>query len=238
MLAIIIPAHNEEVLLRACLDSCMRAANDPALEGESVQVIVVADSCSDRTELIAAEFPVIALSLLARNVGAARAAGAAYALELGARWLAFTDADSVVPANWLSRQLACRADAVCGVIDVHDWSAPDAAIHRHFACTYHPVDGHRHIHGANLGLSAEAYQRAGGFSPLRSNEDVDLVKRLERSNAAICWTAQTKVWTSSRSSFRAPDGFGATSARVRLMVTGAPGLQDEATTISHLAIPI
>nr|GFD33546.1 hypothetical protein [Tanacetum cinerariifolium] len=51
-----------------------------------------------------------------------RAAGAQLMLERGARWLAFTDADTVVPYAWLSEQVAFGVDAVCGIVEVGDWS--------------------------------------------------------------------------------------------------------------------
>ncbi|MDR5763225.1 glycosyltransferase family A protein [Caballeronia sp. LZ035] len=226
MLAIIIPAHNEEDFLHRCLRSAVAAAADPALGGEPVQIIVVADQCSDATERIATRFPVITLTIFEGNVGAARAAGAAYALGLGARWLAFSDADTLVPNDWLSSQLACQADAVCGVIDVHDWTPEDTFVQQDFSEVYFPKEGHRHIHGANLGVSALAYQLAGGFQHYASHEDVDLVRRLEQSGASICWTAKTKVSTSARKSFRAPAGFGATLARVRRLVGLPAGGED------------
>ena len=84
----------------------------------------------------------------------------------------------------------------------------------HFATTYFDVDGHRHIHGANLGVSADAYRKAGGFSALASSEDVALVRALEESGARIAWSAAPRVSTSARQQFRAPDGFGATLLRV------------------------
>lgn len=84
----------------------------------------------------------------------------------------------------------------------------------HYASTYNDVEGHRHIHGANLGVSAEAYRRAGGFQPLKSSEDVALVNGLLSSGAAIAWSATPRVVTSARRDFRAPDGFGATLLRV------------------------
>ena len=37
---------------------------------------------------------------------------------------------------------------------------------------------HGHVHGANLGVRADAYWRVGGFRPLHVGEDVDLVSRL------------------------------------------------------------
>jgi hypothetical protein len=144
----------------------------------------------------------------------ARAAGARFALEAGARWLAFTDADSVVAPDWLSTQLALGCDAVCGTVAVRDWGTYGEPMRLHFQATYNDAEGHRHIHGANLGVSAEAYRRAGGFSSLASSEDVALVDALHRQGASIAWSAAPRVVTSARRCFRAPGGFGETLRRI------------------------
>ncbi len=136
--------------------------------------MVVLDSCTDQTTAIAMRHRVDICVVKARNVGAARAAGAHAMLAAGARWLAFTDADTNVSATWLSSQLAIGADAVCGSVEVVDWSPHGEyaqLIEAHFLETYFDRDGHRHIHGANLGVSAPAYLRAGGFQALACSED-------------------------------------------------------------------
>lgn len=87
MLAFVIPAHNEETLIARCLRSVLRAAHHPALNSERVEVIVVADSCSDRTALIASSMSARVLHVDGRNVEAACATGADAALAAGARRL-------------------------------------------------------------------------------------------------------------------------------------------------------
>jgi glycosyltransferase involved in cell wall biosynthesis len=210
MIAVIVPAHNEEAQLAACLQSLARAAACPALAGEAVWVIVVLDDCSDGTAQVAAAQRAHTMECKARNVGTARALGAQQALAAGARWLAFTDADSEVAPNWLSQQLCQQADAVCGTVQVRDWSPHGDAVRAQFDALYQDRDGHRHIHGANLGLTAQAYSAAGGFPPLATGEDVALVQRLEERGLSIAWTAGARVTTSARKHFRAPAGFGAT----------------------------
>ncbi len=216
MLGIIIPAHDEAAHIGACVSAALRAASHAELLGEEVRVIVVADHCSDTTAQIAASLGAKVLTLNARNVGVARAEGARHALDAGARWLAFTDADSLVAEDWLVRQLDCQADAVCGVISVRDWSPHLSAVREHFARTYIDADGHRHIHGANLGVSAHAYQRVGGFAPLETSEDVALVEALIADGAHIAWSASPRVVTSARTDFRARKGFGATLLEVSM----------------------
>lgn len=214
MIAVVVPAHNEADSLATCIAALQAAAAADALYGEAVQIIVCADACSDETAHIAAQQGARVLSLNERNVGMARALGAQAALQAGARWLAFTDADSVVSPQWLADQLSLKADAVCGTVAVSHWGDYGSAMRQHCESTYTDADNHRHIHGANLGVSAEAYRRAGGFLPLTSSEDVALVDALQACGASIAWSAKPRVTTSARRDFRAPHGFGATLLRV------------------------
>lgn len=214
MIAAVVPAHNEAECLSACIASIQQAATSPALRGEAVRIFVCADACTDKSESIAEQMGARVLSLDARNVGAARALGAQAALDAGARWLAFTDADSVVAPDWLAAQLSLNADAVCGTVAICDWGDYGSNMRQHYGRTYTDADNHRHIHGANLGVSALAYRRAGGFLPLVSSEDVALVDALQACGADIAWSAKPRVTTSARRDFRAPDGFGATLLRV------------------------
>lgn len=221
MIGVVVPAHDEEAHIAACLQSLTVAARCPRLGGEEVRVVVVLDSCTDATADIARSFGATLLAVQAKNVGLARAQGAELALAEGARWLAFTDADSVVGPEWISEQLALGSDAVCGTIEVRDWGAYGQRMRRHFENTYTDADGHRHVHGANLGVSATAYRGVGGFRPLASSEDVALVDALRESGASIAWSAAPRVVTSARRHFRAPEGFGATLQRVALAQAAA-----------------
>ncbi|MDM0042208.1 glycosyltransferase [Variovorax sp. J22G21] len=211
MIGIVIPAHNEAGYIGATLSAVRLAAAHADLGGEPVRTVVVLDSCSDATATVARQHDVCTLEVSARNVGRARAAGAQWLLDEGARWLAFTDADTIVSPQWLVHQLALDADAVCGSVGIDDWSPHaehDVLIRTHFERTYTDADGHRHIHGANLGVSAEAYRRVGGFAPLACSEDVALVAALEQAGARIAWSAAPRVATSARRDARARGGFG------------------------------
>lgn len=209
MIAVIVPAHNEAEHLGRCLAALKIAAGAAATLGEPVQILVVLDHCTDASKAIALADGVEVLEVAARNVGAARRAGAACMLARGARWLACTDADSCVPADWLSCQLSFAADAVCGTVHIEHWQADqDQALRERYLSRYCAVEGHRHIHGANLGICAKAYARVGGFRPLALDEDVQLINDLQQCGARIVWTARNSVSTSSRSDCRARGGFG------------------------------
>jgi glycosyltransferase involved in cell wall biosynthesis len=214
LIAAIVPAHNEEALVGDCVRSLVTAARCPALLGETVVVLVVLDACTDQTEAAAQRAGAETISLNARNVGATRAFGAQWAIKRQARWLAFTDADTVVTPSWISAQLSQRSDAVCGTVAVSDWGSYGERMRRHYDATYTDADGHSHIHGANLGVSSQAYLAAGGFPSVTSSEDVALVSALQRIGASVAWSAAPRVFTSARRAFRAPLGFGATLLQV------------------------
>lgn len=218
MIGVVVPAHNEERYLGSCLAALRLAAADPALAGETVHIHVVLDACTDTSAQIVAEHAapdphseVTWSCVEAHKVGVARAAGADIVLDHGARWLAFTDADTRVSPDWLSTQLGLDVDVVCGSVGIDDWSVhgDDAALLRHyFANVYRDADGHDHIHGANLGVAAAAYRRAGGFQPLPCHEDVALVQALKDIGAKFAWTAAPRVATSARKDAKARGGFG------------------------------
>lgn len=233
MLAVVVPAHNEAEHIGACVQALFVARGCKSLQGEPVAVIVVLDACTDGTAAVARSGGAVTVTVNARNVGVARARGAELALQLGARWLAFTDADTLVAPDWLAAQLALGCDAVCGTVAVRDWGSYAERTRRHHDTTYRDIDGHRHIHGANLGVSAAAYRRVGGFRPLVSSEDVALVQALQACAATIAWSAAPRVVTSSRRNYRAPAGFGAALERAERALAAVDVI--EASEVASLA---
>lgn len=207
MIGVLVPAHDEAGHLAACLRSLAIAAAHPGLAGEPVQIIVALDACADGSAEVCARMATETLSLQARCVGAARAAAAGVLLERGAAWLASTDADSEVPADWLVAQRGAGADVFCGVVDLGALAPQQAWLRSCFQRSERWGEGHGRVHGANLGVSAAAYRRAGGFAAQRCSEDVDLVRRLEAAGASIRWASAPVVTTSSRLSGRAVGGF-------------------------------
>ena len=216
---VVIPAHDEEDLLPSCL-AAVRLAAAP-LAGIPVHVVVVADACTDRTAGLARAGGAAVLAIEARNVGTARAAGVAEVLrrtgpvDPATVWLAMTDADTLVPPGWLTRQLSYAEDgwdAVVGTITVNDWRQYPAEVPPLFQQLYRtasPADGeaHPHVHGANLGFSAAAYLAAGGFGPARTAEDHALVNALAAAGRRVLRTTAVSVVTSARRRARAPHGF-------------------------------
>lgn len=207
MIAVTLPAHNEEQLIAACLQSLRVAALHPALRDERVVIVVALDRCTDATGWICERMGVEVVSVEAGCVGVARAAASERALALGARWIGCTDADSVVPPDWIARQLHCGASAFCGVVAVGDWLDYPQAVREQFLQGEHAVDGHPHVHGANMGFSAAAYRQSGGFAPLVTGEDVALIQTMQGAGMRVARLARPRVMTSARRQARAPHGF-------------------------------
>ena len=203
--AIVVPVHNEEACIAACLTAACAAASAAAHSGHATAVVVVLDRCSDRSTLIASWFPVEAISVEAGSVGAARSLGAKRAIELGATWLAFTDADTVVSPDWLTTQLSLGADVVCGTVAVSDWHLHDPLVRAAYETQYRDKDGHRHVHGANLGVTSRAYLACGGFEHVAVHEDVGIVDRLLGRGFTVAWSARPRVSTSARVANRVDD---------------------------------
>jgi glycosyltransferase involved in cell wall biosynthesis len=232
-IGVIVPAHNEQDLLPACLASLRRAAR--GLPGTPAHVVVVADACHDQTAAAARRGGASVVSISARSAGAARAAGAREVLRLTGHldpatvWLATTDADTRVPACWLRQQVRYAGqgwDAIVGTIRVADWSGYRPGMRslfreRYERESYEPdepdepgvsgnagAEQHAHVHGANLGFRASAYLRAGGFPALATAEDHALVAALTADGSRVLRTRALPVVTSARRESRAPHGFG------------------------------
>lgn len=224
---VVVPARDEERLLPRALAALDRAVEElrRARPEVTASVTLVLDACVDGSSLVASRHPAVSvLEVDRRCVGAARAAGVAVATaawsgsESGSgsaatsghdrHWVASTDADCSVPRDWLVRQVALAdagVDLVTGTVEPDDELVP-AALARWWE-RHRLVDGHPHVHGANLGIRLSTYAVAGGFEPVDVHEDVGLERRARASGATCLASAELHVRTSGRTTGRTPGGF-------------------------------
>ncbi len=229
--AVVIPAHDEEALIGRCLASVTRAMSrarerEPDLR---TTVVVVLDACTDTTAPQVRRWPVEAIEIGARRVGTARRIGIAHALEalsasLDDTWIAMTDADTLVPPDWITHQLdlaAAGVDLVLGTVrpDFADLSARHAAYWR---ATHHRGRPAGNVHGATLGVRASTYARAGGIPDLLEHEDVALVRAARALGAREQASDVHEVETSGRFTGRTPAGYAAFLERVHAWVDAPP----------------
>ena len=218
-IVVVVPARDEQSSIARCLDALHNAASTlrqarPA-DGPEVRVIVVLDRCLDDTaEIVAGRPTVESVVSSAGRVGEARALGVERALAAAdaqphETWIANTDADSAVPADWLTVQLeAAEAGhaALLGAVRP-DEEGLDAEQLAHYLRGHPLRESHRNVHGANLGVRADHYLEVGGFEPVATGEDVRLVASLERLGLSVASTGRAAVLTSSRLLGRAPEGY-------------------------------
>lgn len=227
-IGVVVPAHNEERLLSGCLTALRAAARSVSVP---VTIVVVLDDCTDASREVCRQCGVDSREIIARNVGTARAVGFQTLVgdepDPAGLWLASTDADSQVEPTWLRQQIDLAregADVVLGVVRLdHDSTAPE--LRQAFDADYqkHLFDdgNHSHVHGANLGLRASVYLRAGGFPHIPNHEDQRLVHRLCGTPGVIITRSQQLiVSTSARLEGRCDSGFAATLAP--LVAFGGP----------------
>lgn len=225
---VVVPAADEAERIGACLTSLVRAvAHLRGASGGRVSatLLVVLDDCRDRTADVVANFPEVrTVAIRVRRVGVARQTGAARVRPPGLSradvWVANTDADTQVPTDWLSYMVDAAdagADVVLGTV------RPDSEIPRPLRHAWQQAhrltDGHPHVHGANLGIRASTLHQLGGWAPLATGEDVDIVARAAASGTCILRTGAIAACTSARVTGRAPAGF---SSYLRALGCGLP----------------
>lgn len=92
--SVVIPAYNEEKYLRKCLESLTNQDDKPS------EIIIVDNNCSDKTIEIAKNFDVKIIREKRQGITFARNAGFdAAKSEIIAR----TDADAILPPDWISK---------------------------------------------------------------------------------------------------------------------------------------
>jgi cellulose synthase/poly-beta-1,6-N-acetylglucosamine synthase-like glycosyltransferase len=223
---VVVPARNEEPTIEACIDSIF-ASLDACTQVDSSWVAVVADSCTDRTSAMARAMLSGRGELIectASSAGMARRLGVERVLRRFAAhpadrvWIANTDADSEPAADWITRQLTLADQGYCGVagiVQVEDSDHHKADVIRALLEDYvlHPDGTHPHVHGANLGIRADAYLDAGGWSDLALAEDHCLWTRVRARGWKLVSSIASVVTTSGRLNGRAKGGFADTLRR-------------------------
>jgi cellulose synthase/poly-beta-1,6-N-acetylglucosamine synthase-like glycosyltransferase len=222
LIAIVVPAHNEQRRIGQSMRAIERAALHPLLRHCAVLTVAVLDACEDDTDrrlrVARNRVPGPTLEVPYQNVGASRKAGIDFVLRhsRGLKseevWIATTDADTLVDRFWLLRQLRWwrrGAAAVAGT--VRPYSPPDSG-HRFTRYTDHMnrmgMDfGHPHVHGANMAFTAATYLEAGGIEPLPTAEDHALWSAMRATGRSVWAVGDVVVTTSARAEGRAPHGF-------------------------------
>jgi len=158
-LSIVIPVYNEELYLKACLDSI--AAQDV----KPLEVIVVDNNSTDKSLEIAQRYEFVTL-LSEDKQGQVFAQAKGFDFST-ATILGRIDADSVLPTNWTEKvvhyfQEHSECVALTGDPDPYDVVLRRlslAAFHFYHSVVARIISGRTMLWGANCALRADAWQK-------------------------------------------------------------------------------
>jgi cellulose synthase/poly-beta-1,6-N-acetylglucosamine synthase-like glycosyltransferase len=208
-LAVIIPAHNEELLIASCVKS-LRASAD----GVDTRIIAVAHNCSDRTAARAAEAGaevVIYDNPLAKGKGSALSVGFAYASSQGVDATLVVDADSTVSSNLIGVVREAIADGAEAVQCRYEMdSSAERPATRLTALAFRGFNVVRPAGRDRLGLSAgivgngfairQALLAQNSYNSLSVVEDLEFHIRLVLSGKRVQFLHDAKVSSAMPSS--------------------------------------
>jgi glycosyltransferase involved in cell wall biosynthesis len=209
----VVPAYNEAVLLPGALEA-LAAQSD-----RDFTLVVVDNGSTDDTAALAAAFAgdVVVVAEPQPGAGTAADTGFRHAIASGATRLLRTDADCLPARDWVAtaRSLLDGADLVCGRSvprrDEHPTLAERYAyptvvrLAARYGRRRHRSPEYRCpfvlVHGHNLAITAELYERCGG-TPREAlgdgSEDVTLLNRARRHTDRIMRAEQLVVEASLR----------------------------------------
>jgi peptidoglycan/xylan/chitin deacetylase (PgdA/CDA1 family) len=175
-ISVIVPAFNEEGNISSCIDALQSQKY-----GGDYEIIVVDNASSDNTPIIASSKGVRVVSEPAK--GYSRALIRGFAAARGDIF-ASTDADSLVPSNWLTKIVDHLSKennvAVTGVFSFYDGPLPLRLLGGLFGKL------NWQLAGANMAVWAWAYRKAGGFSlAINMGADKELGLRLSRIGKVV-----------------------------------------------------
>ena len=234
--SVVVPAHDEEDLVEACLEAL---AHQRGVNRQEYEILMVLDDCNDATEArargVAKRYSDLRMYFIdgpGKGSGPARRAGmeAACARLLGLGrpdgLICSTDADSEVAQDWLVAQIEAAANgavAIGGRIELPDdgslpqeiarWHADRGRQRQRELASAPGTAEHWQFSGASLALTAKVYRKVGGLEPRASLEDEHLERVLREQGIPIDRLLSVRVTTSARLVGRARRGLAYDLAR-------------------------
>lgn len=211
MVSVVVPVRNGEATIGTLLESLQRVGYDQ----EKVEVIVVDGNSTDRTREIASRYPVKLLIEERKGLNAARNTGLR---NSRGEIVAFTDADCVVPDNWIAKMVENFKDSDIGCVGGNVKGCDDDFLSRyadstvmHVMRTFKKREALDMIKlffsypaGCNMAFRRKAIEEVGDFDEgLRyGTDDVELVERVAKAGYKIVLDPDVLILHRHRSTLR------------------------------------
>lgn len=200
-ISVIIPTYNEEKNILLTLKSL----SNQTLPRDEYEIIIVDGGSTDRTVSLAEEYADKVIQQVSDGIGGARNDGAKVSKG---KYLATTDADTLIPKYWLSRiieDFESMKDVVAigGPIYPREWTPFNKFF---FLMGYNNLPRlllkispkfNFFTFGPNSAFRREAFFKAGGYSNLGIVDDVEIVRRIKKYGK-IYYDLKLIVYASAR----------------------------------------
>jgi len=179
MISVIIPTYNEE----KNIERCLKSLENQTVPRKEFEIIVVDGQSKDRTVEIAKKYADKVIQQKSEGIGGARNDGVSVSKG---EIIATTDADCIVPTNWLGKITKNFRDkkviAVCGTdgpIENRIKARIIFLLIRNFIkfCSHL---GLYCLGGTNSSFRKKEFVKIGGYRNLSHSDDVDLGFRLRK----------------------------------------------------------
>lgn len=211
MVSVVVPVRNGEATIGTLLESLQRVKYDR----EKVEVIVVDGNSTDRTREIASKYPVKLLVEERKGLNAARNTGLR---NCRGEIVAFTDADCVVPDNWIAKIVENFRDQHVGCVGGNVKGCDDDFLSRyadntvmHVMRSFKKREALNMIKlffgypaGCNMAFRRKVIDEVGNFDEsLRYGaDDVELVERVAKAGNKIVLDPDVLILHRHRSTLR------------------------------------
>ena len=183
--SVVVPSYNEE----AGIERCLASLSDQTLPRSEYEVVVVDGGSTDRTRELAAPYADSVFVQTSPKVGGARNDGVLAAL---APLIATTDADCVLPRDWVERARDGLNQE--GVVLVYGTVEPIEATLKNrisldlanlFAALGYRTGRLYYTLGCNTAFRRDAFLRAGMYRTVDAGDDLEIARRMVREGRLL-----------------------------------------------------
>jgi len=180
-ISVVVPTFNEEQNIVNCLESL----NKQTIPRESYEIIVVDGNSKDKTRELAEPLADKVIIQTSKKVGGARNDGAAIS---SGEIIATTDADCIIPEDWLERTIKSfeKDDQIVQLYGTVLPLEPGIKFRFYLALAniFSRIGYYTHTLyytlGCNTAFTKDAYMQLGGYKCIDAGDDLEIAQRMRK----------------------------------------------------------